>query len=209
MKPTTANKVYLFTILAMCVYIFYLQACGGRSHGIHAEYENEVIMVKMEKPKYFEKRIPVPVEVRVPADTVYIASVVDSGRIDSAACVELARDHYTEYEYMDTVQDDTVAIYTHATVKENKIQYMETGYQVKVPFITNNYYTKPRVKVFVHGQAGLGLTFAGAPGQFFAGAGATIIDKKEFMYTAGVDFSTSGQVTPRFGFGVKLSFRRK
>lgn len=192
------NRFYLVVIAAMAIYIFFLQACNGnQTKGSQVSQYEKTNIVKMKVPKYYPVYVPKPVEVLVPGP-----SVLDTiPYADSTYCKQLAVDYYTTRHYNDTIEGDTCNVYVKGRVYGNQLDSVEVGYKLNVPLVTVQEY-KPRVQVFLSGNVGTNLK------GFVAGPEVIVKDKRDFLYKAGVDFNTTGDIIYRVGFGFKLSFPR-
>jgi hypothetical protein len=192
------NRFYLVLISAMAIYIIFLQACGGSNKaGVGVEYSTTSI-IKMKVPRFTEVIKPVPVEVTTPPITIFDTIPYT----DSTYCKNLASDYYTARVYNDTIQGDTCDLYVKARVYGNELDSVQLGYKLNIPLVTVQEY-KPRIQVFVAGNVGTNLK------GFVAGPELIVKDKRDFLYKAGVDFNTTGDIIYRVGFGFKLSFGKK
>jgi hypothetical protein len=197
------NRFYLLIIIAMGIYITFLQACNGSNKSVAGldEYQKTDLIV-MKVPRLTVKYKPVPVEVIVPGP-----EIIDSiPYTDSTYCKELAIDHFTTRTYNDTVKGDTCDLYVKARVHNNQIDSVQLGYKLNIPLVTVQPF-KSRVQVFVAGNIGAGITIPTKQvNGFCAGAEFMIKDKRNYLYGAGVTWNTDGNMYVTAKFGLMLSF---
>jgi hypothetical protein len=199
-RNVRVNRVILAMLVGCLLYIFYLQSrpcsCAGvdtiRTAVFHQGGE-----LSISKPTLVQETAP-------PVGLVYASIMItdgpDSGRVDSAKAMAVVTDCMTERIYADTLRDDTLEMSYHAYVSNNRLDSLVTQYRILVPLVTYN--VKPKVQVFLAGNVG-----TNGKG-FIAGPEVIVKDKRDFLYGAGVDFNTTGDIYYRAKFGVKLSFRK-
>lgn len=210
MSQVTRNRIYVGIIAGLLAFILLQKACGTRNGATVRHVLTDTFTIRMKKPKYFTKYVPVPVADHKPEAGKVVAAITDTaGRADSSKCVALAMDYFTERVYNDTMADDTAAIFTKITVRENKIQSMTSGYLVKKPFTTivNNYQPKPRVQFFMGASFGVAVPVigqTGPPSQFMAGPQILLKDKSDRIYSLSPSLSTSGELYFSGGMAFKI-----
>lgn len=208
MKELLKNNRIAWVISAVLLLILLLMSkCsgkGGIQRGLITYADTVKITDTIRVTKEFKVYVPTIVKVTEPPQTL-----IDTvPYYDSTYCKQLAIDHYSEKEYLDTLkteQGDSLELIIWARIKANKIDSIKPTVNVKIPFVKTIVTPIPKTpwKFYVGGSAGTnGLGFVGGPQ-------IMLTDRKFMMYTAQVDFSTFSTPVYRIGVGVKLSIKKK
>ena len=209
MKPITVNRFLLgwaVIVTIICIILFNVKSCGGISPQVTYKTDTvtTVIHDTIEKVVEVPKYVPKIIRITEPPK-----EVVDSAAKDSAACRQLAFDHYCSKEYSDTVGNDSIRLALQIYCSKNNVDSVKPKVILNIPYIQTVYQViktpipKNPWKVYV--GAGLG----GSQSGFIGGGQILVTDPNRFFYSVGAYATTFSQPVFIGGFGMKISFRKK
>ncbi len=187
------------------IILFNLKSCSGKSE--IEGYSLDTLTYKVQGVIYIEKEITVykPTIVRVQEPP---KELIDSVSKDSAACKELAIEHYSKKEYRDTVGNDSIKLDLTMYVSQNNVDSVKPKIILNIPYektifqVIKTPIPKTPYKFYI------GASIGGNQNGFLAGPELTLTDRNRMMYQVGVDFNTFGPPIYRIGVGVRLSFKK-
>lgn len=193
--------VWALIATVLVVILFSLKSCSGKGKDSYTTLSIDYVYDTIEVSKPFPVYTPTLVKVTTPGKTI-----IDSvPYVDSNYCKQLAIEYFSQKEYLDTVNGDSIDVIVQSWVSKNNLDSIKPTVNIKIPYIQTIITPIPKTPWKFYVGANIGTNGLG----FIGGPEITLTDRNRMLYKAGVDFSTYTTPVYRLGFGVKLSFPKK